>query len=263
MSCSDVSVVIPVRNRPQSVVPAILSALSQEPRPKEVIVIDDGSTDETVQVIEARFSQEVTLIKLAKSSGANVARQAGAEAATARYVAFLDSDDQFLPNKLSLQIQKTEAERAKFCVCGYVTDNGRLYRLQKFRHRRLLKQNTLGGMSGLLIDRDTLLKEKPDPKMPAVQDWELYLRLATTSVPAIVHKPLYLYKSSTDDRISTNTRKRFLGHRRLWRLHISDDKGILINSYHKFVQRSLIAKDSSRLRVSARLTLLKLGAILL
>lgn len=103
MSVADVSVVIPVRNRARQVVSAVLSALEQRPRPREVIVVDDGSTDGSGKAA-AVVGDGVALISLPARAGPAAARNAGIAAARSSYVAFLDSDDTWLPGSLGVRL---------------------------------------------------------------------------------------------------------------------------------------------------------------
>jgi glycosyltransferase involved in cell wall biosynthesis len=94
-----VSVIIPVHNRPEEITRAVSSALGQRPYPPaEVIVVDDASTDETATVAEAAGA---TVIRLERNGGAAVARNAGIAAARQDWLAFLDSDDEWLPDLLA------------------------------------------------------------------------------------------------------------------------------------------------------------------
>jgi glycosyltransferase involved in cell wall biosynthesis len=102
MKASSVSVVIPVYNGARYLAEAIESALGQTVRPAEVIVIDDGSEDETPQVA-ARFERSIRYIRQT-NAGLASARNAGVELASSEHLAFLDSDDIWLPQKLDLQL---------------------------------------------------------------------------------------------------------------------------------------------------------------
>lgn len=97
-----VSVIIPTFNREQTVARAISSALNQGYVPTEVIVVDDGSTDETRETL-AKFGGAIRVIHQA-NAGAAAARNTGSRAANGEYLAFLDSDDEWLPEKLERQI---------------------------------------------------------------------------------------------------------------------------------------------------------------
>lgn len=95
-----VSVIIPTYNRAHCVGDAIDSVLSQDPPPDQVIVIDDGSTDETPEVL-AGYGDRITVLRQA-NGGAGAARTAGLKHVRGHWITFLDSDDLWLPGRLAL-----------------------------------------------------------------------------------------------------------------------------------------------------------------
>jgi glycosyltransferase involved in cell wall biosynthesis len=102
------SVVIPTWNRARLVGEAVESALGQEGADLEVIVVDDGSTDGTAEVIEQRFGKSVKLLRMATRSGVGAARNKGVCQATGDLLSFLDSDDLWLPGKLKAELDVLE-----------------------------------------------------------------------------------------------------------------------------------------------------------
>lgn len=101
-----VSAVIPAYNAGKYVGRAIESVLAQTHKPDEIIVVDDGSTDDTAEVVQ-RFGDAVRFIRQV-NAGASIARNTGIEAATSEWIAFLDADDEWLPDKLKLQTEHLE-----------------------------------------------------------------------------------------------------------------------------------------------------------
>ncbi len=99
------SVVIPTWNRSRLVCEAIESALVQRAGAVEVIVVDDASTDDTCDVLAERFGPDIKLVRLAQRGGARTARNAGTMLATGELLAFLDSDDLWLPGKLDAELR--------------------------------------------------------------------------------------------------------------------------------------------------------------
>jgi len=99
------SVVIPTWNRAQLVSDAINSALPQRPGEIEVIVVDDASTDATVKQLESDFGSEIRLLRLPHRRGPGAARNAGTRLARGEWLAFLDSDDVWLPGKLEAEMR--------------------------------------------------------------------------------------------------------------------------------------------------------------
>ncbi len=102
------SVVIPTRNRAYLVGEAIESALNQRPGQVEVIIVDDGSTDDTAKVVTERFGSRVRLLRTPERRGAGAARNAGLRVARGELVAFLDDDDLWLPGKLESELNALE-----------------------------------------------------------------------------------------------------------------------------------------------------------
>jgi glycosyltransferase involved in cell wall biosynthesis len=103
-----VSVVIPVYNRASTIARALLSVVAQTIRDLEIIVVDDASTDGTVEVIRQINDPRVICIACDTNGGAAAARNRGIAAATGSYIAFLDSDDYWDPDKLERQLKYFE-----------------------------------------------------------------------------------------------------------------------------------------------------------
>lgn len=120
-----VSVVIPVYNGAAFIGRAIESALEQSHRPCEVIVVNDGSTDGTLDAL-APYRGRIRLLSIA-NGGVSNARNLGMQASRGELVAFLDADDYWHPNKLQLQVAAMRAyPRAGLCCCDYVVLNKHL-----------------------------------------------------------------------------------------------------------------------------------------
>ena len=118
-----VSTIIPVFNRPDMVVEAINSVLAQTYRPIEIIVVDDGSTDNTLAVLQslAETNAQVKVFSQA-NSGPGAARELGRQKAQGEYVQYLDSDDLLLSEKFSLQVRALN-EKADCCIAYGKTES--------------------------------------------------------------------------------------------------------------------------------------------
>lgn len=101
---AEISVIVPVFNRRHTIAAAISSVLSQTRADFELIVIDDGSTDDTSDVVASLRDPRIRLLAHGQNRGAAAARNTGLEAANGRYIAFLDSDDSWYPEKLERQL---------------------------------------------------------------------------------------------------------------------------------------------------------------
>lgn len=117
---SSISVIIPTFNRASQVVRAVNSALAQTLKPFEVIVVDDGSTDETVERLRV-FGDEIRYI-FQENRGVSSARNRGILEARGEWIAFLDSDDTWHPEKLKRQIEAVNATGAKVCFSVSVNE---------------------------------------------------------------------------------------------------------------------------------------------
>jgi len=134
------SVVIPTWNRAAMVSDAVASALGQRGGQVEVIVVDDGSTDDTANMLQRTFGSQITLLQLPERLGVSAARNAGTRLATGELVAYLDSDDLWLPGKLDAELRLFE----KFPdAAAVVSDSLRFVNGQPDRQSRF-------GMIGLL-----------------------------------------------------------------------------------------------------------------
>jgi glycosyltransferase involved in cell wall biosynthesis len=209
-----VSVVIPTFNRAQQVQAAMLSVLEQTYPEFEVIVVDDGSTDGTGEAIQRLISQQRGNAKQTRyffqaNQGPSVARNKGIEQARGEWIAFLDSDDVWLPEKLEWQVRAIERFEGKCCAC--ITDARLVDNLGKdttaFRESGKGWQETLGmdpeasaslvrcrdpfWISALLVRID-LVKELGsfDANIRYAEDHDFLFRLSLATTFCYVNKPL-------------------------------------------------------------------------
>ncbi len=148
-----------------------------------MIVVDDCSTDYSIKVIQSFIEQDsrISLIQLTENSGAAVARNRGIEVAQGRYIAFLDSDDLWLPNKLEKQLAFMKANNYPFSCSSYdkIDENGRVFEHigvpDKVCYADLLKVCTIGCLTAV-YDTEYFGKVSM-PLIRKRQDWALWLRL--------------------------------------------------------------------------------------
>ncbi len=113
-----ISVIIPVFNTEKYLAKAIESVLSQTLKPNEIIVVDDGSTDKSIEVAR-QFEPPVRIISQA-NKGVGSARNVGTQAASCDFLAFLDADDFWTENKLEIQLSYLENNPKTDMIFGYV-----------------------------------------------------------------------------------------------------------------------------------------------
>lgn len=188
---ASISVVIPTHNRPEGLARSLDSILNQTVMPEQVVIVDDGSTPSVSVDVFAAFPDSVrcTLLRNEKPQGGNNARNKGIIAAEGRYVAFLDDDDQFKPEKV--EVLKHEISlNLGFDVFYHpahihmlnegVSYYSKICRFdEKELFRALLVQNRIGGTPMVTVRKKALIDVGLfDEEMPALQDYELWLRLA-------------------------------------------------------------------------------------
>lgn len=183
-----VSVVIPAFNREATVLRAINSALGQTYPVLEVIVVDDCSSDGTVGMVESVDDYRVRIIRNPVNSGACRSRNVGIEAAVGDYIALLDSDDEWLPEKLEKQMAALDETGADVCTCRFRRSSsesndahGDLAGVLPDCSPGLLKRRELVRRS--LVSTQTILANKEvfrsylfDETMPRFQDYEWTIR---------------------------------------------------------------------------------------
>lgn len=185
-----VSVIIPTYNRAHLVGRAIESVLNQTYQGFELIIIDDGSKDNTVEVIN-KFQQKdnrIIYLKHDKNKGGSAARNTGIKASRGEYIAFLDSDDEWLPEKLEKQINvfKKSSDNIGLVYSGYyevLEQNGEVLSkiIPIFKgdiYKNILKSNILGSPTPLIRK---ICFEKAglfDETLLSCQDWDLWIRIA-------------------------------------------------------------------------------------
>ena len=206
-----VSIIIPTYNRAPLLKYALDSVMAQSFQDFEVILVDDASTDDTEQLVE-RYSREVRYVRLGKHFGLpSVARNAGLQIARGDYVAFLDSDDQWPPQKVERQVRILD----RYPNVGLVCSNALVLEERQDKPNRLYLQGeyTRSGwvLKELLHDnfvitstaviRRSLLERvgifSEDPLLRGVEDYDLWLRIAAASMIYYIPEPLAIYRDHT------------------------------------------------------------------
>jgi glycosyltransferase involved in cell wall biosynthesis len=152
-----VSVIIPVYNGEKYLAEAIKSVLAQAHRPIEIIVVDDGSTDRSAEVV--RSFPETIRYYYQRNSGSGAARNTGVQEARGSLLAFLDADDLWVKDKLSLQMPMLEADPALDMVFGHVSQFFSPDLDQAMRKKVACPEGKMPGyhVGTLLIRRETFL----------------------------------------------------------------------------------------------------------
>ncbi len=204
-----VSVIIPTYTRWPLVREAIESVLAQSYRPVELIVVDDGSTDDTASQL-AEFGTTLRVIEQPQK-GVSAARNRGASIARGRYLAFLDSDDLWLPDKLAIQTAFME-DHAEVEICQ--TDEIWLRRgirvNPRARHRKpsgdIFRRSLdlcLVSPSAVMVTRALFNRSGGfDEDLPVCEDYDLWLRIATKHSIPLIAKALTIKRGGHGDQLS-------------------------------------------------------------
>lgn len=190
-----VSVVLPTWNRAAYLPRAIKSVLTQDYERLELIVVDDGSTDDTRQIVGAMEDGRIRYMRTPSNRGVSAARNAGIRRACGEYIAFQDSDDVWLPGKLEKQVQVLSACSADTALVYHpmsrtaekgerrlIPDDGIPAEDRSGRlFEKLLRRNYIGAPA-VCVRRSALTGPEGvgvfDTGMPILEDYELLLRLA-------------------------------------------------------------------------------------
>lgn len=245
---SHISVVIPVRNRPDVIHRAIDSVVAQTYPIHEIIVVDDGSTDNTPQEVERRLGEVngLRLLRLPQSGGAPRARNAGVAQSSGDYIALLDSDDAWMPTKIAKQVALLDAHPDSpgvFCGISYCRPDGKAELVFPPEHVPLsaLQRRNSGGCSLALLRRgafDQVGGFRPD--MPSCQDWDLWLRLAEIGDLYSHPEALVEYHFDGGGRITRNIDNVLKGHQIVF-------EGIYDRVHEPAARRKLRAEHHKRL----------------
>ena len=198
-----VSVVIPTYNREHTIARAIHSVLNQTYKNFEILIVDDKSTDNTTKAIQDFKDNRIKYLRHALNMGGGAARNSGIRIAKGEYIAFLDSDDEWLPEKIEKQLNlfsKSDDTLGVVYTGFYVVNEYGEKNNQWIPKERgnlffkLLEGNFVGTSSTILAKTCYLKKiEGFDETLPSCQDWDLYLRLSEICMFDFIEEPLVKY----------------------------------------------------------------------
>ena len=229
-SMATVSVIIPTYNRAWALNDAIESVMAQDYHDFEIVVVDDGSTDNTSEILQA--FPEILVVRQ-DTQGVSAARNAGIDRASGRLIAFLDSDDLWLPAKLSTQVGFFDSNPdALICQTEEIWIRNGLRVNPKKRHKKF---------SGMIFERSlelcivspsavmmrSLLFDEVggfDETLPVCEDYDLWLRIACRFPVHLIDVPLVIKRGGHADQLS---RKRGIDQYRIQALKKTIESGLL------------------------------------
>lgn len=228
-----VSVVIPAYNRAQTIECCLLSVCGQSVPAYEIVVVDDASSDDTCEIVErlALTHQNIVLYRLSERSGAQAARNHGIKNAKGDWIAFHDSDDEWVQNKLELQLHEVEHHGYDpFLVvhgdawrCDGVSGQREYWNIPRVEGNTPFR--TLLGRPGPLFPSFLTSKaalEKIgylDESVPSYQEWDTAVRLATVCRFIHLREALFIYHLHKGDTISKDMGRDLDGYRYIANKH--------------------------------------------
>jgi glycosyltransferase involved in cell wall biosynthesis len=200
---TEVTAVIPTHNRSRLLAQALRSALWQEGVDLEIVVVDDGSSDDTPDVVASFKDERVRLVRNEVPQRVAAARNRGLAEARGRWVGFLDDDDIWAPNKLARQLRAAGQAQRSWVYTGAVkVDLGQRVvggvppPKPRWAAARLVRWNSIpGGCSGVVARREVLERAGGfDRGLVNLADWDLWIRLGRQGLPACAPGPLVGYR---------------------------------------------------------------------
>jgi glycosyltransferase involved in cell wall biosynthesis len=241
-----VSVIIPTYNRGWILGEAVDSVLAQEFEGFELIVVDDGSTDNTRDILETYANELIILSQ--NNRGVSAARNRGIAAAGAPLIAFLDSDDLWQPQKLSRQVAffNTNPE-ALICQTEEIWIRNWVRVNPKKRHHKFSGMIFEPSLALCLVSPSAVMIRKKlfdivglfDENLPACEDYDLWLRVSCRYPVHLLDDPLIIKRGGHEDQLSKAVG---LDKYRIHSLQKILDAGQLSESQHRAAARTLLEK---------------------
>ncbi len=206
-----VSAIITTHNRPTYLKKAAKSVADQTYDNLELIVIDDCSDEPAQQTLSDVDLDDLVNLRVVRhetNNGANAARNTGIDTASGVYLAFLDDDDRWLPEKIETQVAALEQSEAGVAYTGIrgIHDDGAEVHIPRKIHgditKALLCRNVVGTMSVIMVRSDLTEEVQFDETFPSWADLEWYIRLSRRTAFARIPEPLVEYEFTSHGRLS-------------------------------------------------------------
>jgi glycosyltransferase involved in cell wall biosynthesis len=219
-----VSIVIPTYNRADFLPKTIQSVLNQTYQDWEMIIVDDGSTDKTEEIVKGYKESGIRYIVHKSNLGISAARNTGIKKSKGKYIALLDSDDEWFPEKLSCQMkifQEKDSKCGVVCTSGYMVKGSKLICTREIPadldnfYERFLFENFIW-VSSVLVKKECFEKAGLfDENLKSCEDWDMWIRIAKYYKLIFLETPLIKYvihsgQLSENILEKINARKRIL-----------------------------------------------------
>ena len=211
-----ITVIIPTQNKRKSLNRAVASVLNQSFIDWELYIVNDSSS-----AIKAYNDDRVKIIQNEDIKGANSSRNTGIKHAQGDYIAFLDDDDEWLPEKLDIQLNLMEKEQSILSFTGkniFINSNFQKYSFRNSYLWMLNFYNFVGTTSSIIISTDIIKYVRGfDVSLSQLQDYDLFLRIKSLGTFSGINRPLInYYMDKSDDHVSINWGNFFSSAYRVW-----------------------------------------------
>ena len=203
-----ISVIVPTYNREKYIIRSLKSILNQTYKNIEILIVDDGSSDNTKKILNSINDNRIRYIKLRKNKGACFARNIGIKKSYGKYISFQDSDDESFFDKLEIQFNNLIKQNSDFDFCKL-----KLFRFKKYKnknyfnysiipydyqYKQIIANKTLDELcngnfistSSILIKKKFITKYLFDNNMPRLHDYDLMLRMIPNAKISFTNKVL-------------------------------------------------------------------------
>lgn len=221
-----VSAIVTTYKRPIEIVKrALQSIVNQDYENLEIILVNDAPEEKGLSIelekLTKSFSRQIEYVEMEHNSGACVARNKGIIKSNGDFIAFLDDDDEWFPQKIKKQVLSFSDDNIGLSYCNFcINEEGKNELSIRAKDllpsgkifNRLFEKNYIGSSSFPMIRKSVIVNAGLfNPDMPALQDWELWLKVAQLCKVIYLNEPLGVYYFYKGDRISAHPERRIKG----------------------------------------------------
>ena len=226
-----ISVIMPYRQKKEYVHKAIKSVMGQTYKKFELIIIFDDEKKDDLNFIKSitKNKKKIKIIINKKNIGAGAARNKGIKKAKGKYIAFIDSDDFWKPNKLEKQIEFIESNKYKFIFSSYlIKDENKLkirYAKKELNYNDLLKSCDIG-LSTVMLEK-SIVPKNVFPKLNTKEDYVAWLKICKKKITAHGQKDIFVIWNNTKNSLSKPLMRKLID---AFKVYYSYEKLSLITS---------------------------------
>ena len=263
-----ISVIIPTYNRGNLLGNSIKSVLNQTYKNFEIIVVDDGSTDNTKSVVNQFKDERIKYIKLTENRGSSYARNIGIQNSNGKYITFQDSDDVYYPDKLETQFKNIIYKKSNldFCKIKVIFNDSFNYIYPTYgREKIILNGNIFNELisngnfistQAILVQKNFISKYLFDPYMPRLQDFDLILRMIPKVKISFTKKVLVeLHIQNDSITNSPNKLKKALDLLLKKKFNFNSNQTKLFHNYINTINKrflKIVPNDSKEISIKAK-----------